>query len=192
MNETVVLEIENAYDSSFPQEWVYIGVSFAKLYYPSTLDEGYYYSKSCVYIWGPNNFEKSGCALINDYYDETWKRPNAWETRMGNGLKGFIRNVYIWNFYKALSTMYYTPRRNYPFKDKCSAFTNQGYPVCSACDQLLASSTCFSSCVTNSYASDYNFCLNQNCTNDLCTSCYADTKSINDNYCTACIDNAEL
>ncbi len=41
---------------------------------------------------------------------------------MGLGLIGFIKSVYFWDFYKALSLMYYTPRRLYPFKDMCDPF----------------------------------------------------------------------
>lgn len=65
---------------------------------------------------------------------------------MGLGLVGFIKTVYFWDFYKSLSSLYYTPGRLYPFKDMCDPFPNQGYPVCSACDQFLGSSECFSSC----------------------------------------------
>jgi hypothetical protein len=86
---------------------------------------------------GPEDYEKSGCALINDYYDETWERPYAWDTKIGKGYIGFIRNVYIWGTYKSLSHLYYTPRRIYPYKDQCSPFTAEGYPACYACDQYL-------------------------------------------------------
>lgn len=95
-------------------------MSYAVLYYP--VGGASYQSKVCVYILGPDNFEKSSCALINDYYDETLKKPYKWDTRMGKGMVGFIRNVYIWKTYKSLTHMYYTPRKNYPFKDKCSPF----------------------------------------------------------------------
>eukprot|EP00347_Sterkiella_histriomuscorum_P009708 403340186 len=190
-NGTYAIEILNAYNkTTFPQSWVFVAVTMGALYYPTDLE--YFQSKICAYIWGPNDSQQSSCAVINDYYDETLKRPYKWDTRVGQGLVGFIRNIYFWKTYKPLTHLYYTPRRNYPYKDKCSPFANQGYPVCDQCDQYLGASTCFSSCVTSSYASQYNYCLDRNCTNDLCTSCYYDTDAWNNNYCTGCIPNASI
>ncbi|CDW83830.1 UNKNOWN [Stylonychia lemnae] len=188
-NKSQALEVLNVYNtSSFPESWVYIGVSFATLYYP--VDKESFQSKICMYLWGPYNYEKSGCGVINDYYDEVTEKPYFFDTRIGQGFTGFIRNAYIWKTYKSLTHMYYTPRRNYPLKNKCSPFTGEGYPTCFGCDQYLASATCFSSCYTNSYSSSYLYCLDRNCTNEQCTSCYSDSSSRSNNYCTACIENA--
>ena len=195
VNSTAAVIIPDAYDSvNFPSQWVYVGVNFAKLYWFKDYMRNIqtFYSKTCAYIWGPNEFERSGCAVIDDYWDETWYAPYYWDTRMGDGLIGFIKTVYIWDFYKAMTNLHYTPRRNYPYKNQCSPFNNQGYPTCGGCDQYLGSSTCFSSCQTNSYATDWNNCLVDNCTNTLCTSCYSDTSAWNNNYCTSCISNAFL
>ena len=129
------------------------------LYYPSNLDESLYISKMCAYMWGPQSYEKSSCgSLRGHYYSETWQNPKSWETRIGDGLVGFIKAVYIWDFYKSLTNMYYTPRRNSEYRrlDRCSPFTLMGNPVCAGCDQYKGSSTCFSSCNTNTYENFYS------------------------------------
>jgi hypothetical protein len=55
-NSTTVLTMENAYEASFIEEWVYIAVNFASLYTPTDANdyELYYLhlSKTCVYILG--------------------------------------------------------------------------------------------------------------------------------------------
>jgi hypothetical protein len=102
--------------------WTYIGVSFAALRYKDTS----YQSKVCAYIWGPRSFERSGCALTELPYNETWALPNVWETRFGQSLSGYIKTIYLWDAYKALTNLYYTPRRNeeYRLLDRCTAYSN--------------------------------------------------------------------
>ena len=133
---------------------------------------------------------------MSDYYTETWNFPYQWDTKVGRGLKGYIKSIYIWSTYKALTNLYYTPRRNtdYRLLDRCSAFAMQGMPSCKGCDQYLGLSTCYSSCATNTYGTYYTAgaCTSFNCTNKLCIACYSDTSSKNNNYCTACIPNASL
>lgn len=46
-------------------------------------------------------WEVSGSAIINDRYDEVTNFPYWYDTRMGNGLIGFIKSVYIWKWAKA-------------------------------------------------------------------------------------------
>lgn len=139
--------------------WTYIGISFMALYYPTNKDESLYQSKMCAYMWGPQSYEKSSCGiLLGHYYSETWQNPKSWETRIGGGLVGFIKAVYLWNFYKSLTNMYYTPRRNSEYRrvDRCSPYPLMGNPVCAGCDQYKGASTCFTSCNTNTYESFYS------------------------------------
>ena len=79
----------------------------------------------CAYIWGANSYEKSGCSVVSDYYSETWNIPYQWNTQMGNGLIGFIKAAYIWDYFKAPTNLWYTPRRNEEYRrlDMCSPFS---------------------------------------------------------------------
>lgn len=89
-----------------------------------------------------------------------------------------------------------TPRRNKDIRrlDRCSPFSLQGYPACAGCDQFKGSSTCYTSCGTNTFETYYtsNACEKYNCSSDMCLSCYKDTTARSNNYCTSCIANAEL
>lgn len=52
MNSTAFLTIENAYNSStFPEEWIYVGVSLSTLLYDTMNDV--YKTKISAYIYGP-------------------------------------------------------------------------------------------------------------------------------------------
>jgi hypothetical protein len=194
VNQTVGLRIQGAYNPEvLLNGWTYIGISLAKLKYAT--DE--YYTKVCAYIWGPESYESSGCGTMKGHaYSETWIKPYEWETRMGDGLVGYIKTVYIWNVYKALTNLYYTPRRNSEYRrlDRCNPYSMMGSPYCSACDQYKAGSTCFTQCGTRTYEDFWSSdsCSSYTCTNDLCIACYKDDSAKSNNYCTACIDNADL
>jgi hypothetical protein len=78
-------------------------------------------SKTCAYIQSPTN-DKSKCANFNGYVDETISSRGYYDTKIGLGLLGFIKTVYFWDFAKTLNTLSYSPRKNFPLKDRCSPF----------------------------------------------------------------------
>lgn len=133
MNATKYVIIENAFNAtSFPSTWAYIGVSLATLLYDTVNDQ--YKTKLCAYIYGTNSEEHADCAIADMAYEERWQYPYYWETRVGGGYKGFIYTLYMWSFAKAQTNLYYTPRKNTPTKDQCTAFDNQQSTECPACD----------------------------------------------------------
>jgi len=131
------------------------------------------------------------------YWEEDSVPTGAWDTRIGLGMKGvYLRSLYIWDYFKAPTNMHYTPRRVFDNRliDRCTPFSVQGHPACGSCDQYQASSTCFSSCGVRTYATSYsaNECDDYTCSSSMCTSCYYDSASVKNNYCTGCIENAFL
>ena len=128
-----------------------MGFSFAELDYSNP---NQYVSKVCAYLWGPESYEVQGCGtMFGHAYTETWRNPAQWDTRLGLGLRGYIKTLYIWGLYKSLTHMYFTPRRNDEYRrlDRCTPFSMMGSPTCSACDQYKGVSTCFTACNTNTY-----------------------------------------
>lgn len=153
--------------------WIYIGISFAKVTSLKTL--------VCLVI--KTTAPTGACREVEAVYttSSTYDGDYYRVLYFGDGLKGSIRTIYIWNYAKAVSTMemFATKKKN------CDASSYAPEAYCLSCDPLVGSNACFDDCPMNHTGGFPCKNTKYDCPN-MCLTC------VNTVDCTHCDDSSFL